>query len=132
MKALAWPLALILLLTGLLALTKPHCEDSVLKTRLSEAAFVALFVIGAALSASLAPRKRILTVLLLAAITIPLSAALWIMILWPVWQLGFLWDIYWMTLPTQLLWLVPVMVLTAWATKVIMQRTSKYLIGSTK
>ena len=116
MKAVAWPCILILFLIGMLALTKPDCEDSMLKTRLTEVAFVAIFVIGAALSASLAKRQRILTVLLLALIVIPLSAAFWIMILWPVWRLGFLWDVYWMTLPTQMLWLVPVMVLTAWVT----------------
>lgn len=125
MNSLFLPGVLILLLTGLLALTNPHCEDSVLKSRLTEAAFVAIFVIGAALSASLAKRQRILTVFLLAVIAIPLSAVLWIMILWPVLQLGFLWDVYWITLPTQMLWMVPIMVLTAWGTNLIIQKKQK-------
>ncbi len=122
MRAFLLPSGLILVLTTLLAMTKPDCEDSILKSRLTEGAFIAIFVVGAALSASLSENRRLLMPLLVGVFAIPLSAALWIMILWPVWRLGFLWDLYLMVLPTQLLWMIPTMVFTGWITKFIIRR----------
>jgi hypothetical protein len=122
MRSIALPTLLIVTLVGLLTLTRPHCEDSFLKSRLTEAAFVAIFVTGAAFSAALSKNKKILRPLIVGLIAIPLSAAVWIMLIWPVWRVGFLWELYLMSLPMQVLWMIPTMLLTAWITNRVIQR----------
>lgn len=127
MRSFVFPVTLILVLTALLAMTRPDCEDSILKSRLTEIAFFGIFVFAAALSSTQSKSRKILTPFAVGAVGIPASAALWIMIVWPVWRIGFLWDVYFKVLPTQLLWMIPTMILTALIMKAFLPQIRKCL-----
>lgn len=126
MRAFIIPIAVMLLLVSALALSGPGGEGSALNSVLTILALFATMILCAALAASLSTKSRILTSLAVGIVGLPISGAMWIMIIWPVWRLGFAWDIYLKTLPTLLFWYIPVMTLTGFVTKLIIERKSKY------
>lgn len=125
MRAFIIPIAVMILLVSALALSGPGGESSALKSALTAVALFVTMILCAALAANLSKKSRILTSLAVGIVGLPISGALWIMIMWPVWRLGFAWDIYLKTLPTLLLWYIPVMTLTGFVTKLIIERKAK-------
>ena len=92
--------------TWALSLTRPHCEDSPLKSVLTSVVFLGQFFLAAAIVGWFDPSKA-LTSLAVGLIGVPIVSFIWIVSLWPPKYFGFLWDLFLMMAPMQLLYAIP-------------------------
>jgi hypothetical protein len=114
------------ILTYLLSLTRPHCEDSLLKEALISLPLYIQWIIFGGLTAFWTPRHKFISALLFGLLGLPLVAAIWIISLWPPSIFGFSWQIFWSVVPKGYLFVLPLVALGA-AVVWIRNRKSKML-----
>lgn len=110
------------LLTYLLALTRPHCEDSLLKGILVSLPLYIQWIFFGGLTALWIPRHKFISALAFGILGLPIVSAIWIISLWPPQIFGFSWPIFWSVVPKGYLFVLPLVVLGA---SVIWNRTKK-------
>lgn len=100
-------LVMLVLSSWGISMTKPHCEDSALKSTLTAIAFVGQYFVFGGMAGWLAPSKRLVVGIAIGIVAIPLTSVIWIIALWPPKVFGFLWEIFWAMVPVQYIYAFP-------------------------